>query len=155
MDYFAGLDISMDETHVCVLDREGVVVRESKTESAAEANHRQVAAYAGLAPTPWQSGSVNRVQGISQSGNPRLRTTMIQLAWLWIRHQPGSALTLWFQDRIERNGGHAQLSRTLVRKRNDRSTRSTICAAAWIVSGCCVKPGRGDIYPAISRATSS
>jgi hypothetical protein len=44
---------------------------------------------------------------------------------------------------------------TLVRKRNDRSTRSTICAAAWIVSGCCVKPGRGNIYPAISRATSS
>ena len=37
MDYFAGLDISMDETHVCVLDREGVVVRESKSESTAEA----------------------------------------------------------------------------------------------------------------------
>jgi hypothetical protein len=37
MDYFAGLDISMDETHVCVLDREGVVVCESKTESTAEA----------------------------------------------------------------------------------------------------------------------
>ena len=37
MDYFAGLDISMDETHVCVLDREGVVVRESKTESTAQA----------------------------------------------------------------------------------------------------------------------
>jgi len=68
-------------------------------------NRRQVAAYAGLAPTPWQSGSVNREQGISQSGNPRLRTTMIQLAWLWLRHQPRSALTLWFQDRNERNGG--------------------------------------------------
>ena len=37
MDYFAGLDISMDETHVCVLDCEGVVVRESKTESTAQA----------------------------------------------------------------------------------------------------------------------
>src|SRR4249920_540172 len=37
MDYFAGLDVSMDETHVCVLDREGVVVRESKTESTAQA----------------------------------------------------------------------------------------------------------------------
>src|ERR1700734_3827525 len=37
MDYFVGLDISMDETHVCVLDREGVVVRESKTESTAQA----------------------------------------------------------------------------------------------------------------------
>jgi transposase len=68
-------------------------------------NRRQVAAYAGLAPTPWQSGSVNREQGISQSGNPRLRTTMIQLAWLWLRHQPGSALTLWFKERNERNGG--------------------------------------------------
>src|SRR5271165_6403975 len=37
MDYFAGLDISMDETHVCVLDREGEVVRESKTVSTADA----------------------------------------------------------------------------------------------------------------------
>ena len=37
MDYFAGLDISMDETHVCVLDREGVVIHESKTESTPEA----------------------------------------------------------------------------------------------------------------------
>ena len=68
-------------------------------------NRRQVAAYAGLAPTPWQSGSVNREQGISQSGNRRLRTMMIQLAWLWLRHQQRSALTLWFKDRMERNGG--------------------------------------------------
>ena len=68
-------------------------------------NRRQVAAYAGVAPTPWQSGSVNREQGISQSGNPRLRTTMIQLAWLWLRHQPDSALALWFHDRVKCNGG--------------------------------------------------
>ena len=68
-------------------------------------NRRQVAAYAGLAPTPWQSGSVDREQGISQSGNPRLRTTMIQLAWLWLRHQPDSALALWFHDRVKCNGG--------------------------------------------------
>ena len=68
-------------------------------------NRRQIAAYAGLAPTPWQSGSVDREQGISQSGNPRLRTTMIQLAWLWLWHQPDSALALWFHDRVKRNGG--------------------------------------------------
>ena len=68
-------------------------------------NRRQIAAYAGLAPTPWQSGSVDREQGISQSGNPRLRATMIQLAWLWLRHQPDSALALWFHDRVKRNGG--------------------------------------------------
>ena len=38
-------------------------------------------------------------------GNPRLRTTLIQLAWLWLRHQPHSALALWFKERVKRNGG--------------------------------------------------
>lgn len=68
-------------------------------------NRRQLAAYAGLAPTPWQSGSIDHEQGVSKAGNPRLRTVMIQLAWLWLRHQPGSALTRWFENRIERSGG--------------------------------------------------
>jgi transposase len=68
------------------------------------ANRRQVAAYAGLAPTPWQSGSVDREQGVSKAGNPRLRTTMIQLAWLWLRHQPHSALIPTL-DEIDSCGG--------------------------------------------------
>jgi transposase len=68
-------------------------------------NRRQLAAYAGLAPTPWQSGSVAHEQGVSKAGNPRLRTTMIQLAWLWLRHQPTSALSVWFQERVQSNGG--------------------------------------------------
>jgi transposase len=68
-------------------------------------NRRQVAAYAGLAPTPWQSGTVDREQGVGKSGNPRLRTTMLQLAWLWLRHQPNSALSRWFHERVNRNGG--------------------------------------------------
>jgi transposase len=68
-------------------------------------NRRQVASYAGLAPTPWQSGSVDREQGVSKAGNPRLRTTMIQLSWLWLGHQPNSILTRWFHERVERNGG--------------------------------------------------
>ena len=62
-------------------------------------NRRQVAAYAGLAATPWQSGGIRHEQGVSKAGNPRLRTTMIQIAWLWIRHQPQSALTRWFKER--------------------------------------------------------
>jgi transposase len=62
-------------------------------------NRRQVAAYAGLAATPWQSGGIRHEQGVSKAGNPRLRTTMIQLAWLWTRHQPQSALTRWFKER--------------------------------------------------------
>ena len=71
-------------------------------------NRRQVAAYAGLAPTPWQSGSVRHEQGVSKSGNPRLRSTMIQLAWLWLRHQLTSELSLWFRERVKRNGGRGK-----------------------------------------------
>jgi transposase len=68
-------------------------------------NRRQIAAYAGLAPTPWQSGAVDREQGVSKAGNPRLRTTLIQLAWLWLRNQPRSALSVWFHERVSRTGG--------------------------------------------------
>jgi transposase len=83
------------------------------------ANRKQVAAYAGLAPTPWQSGSVAHEQGVSKAGNPRLRTTMLQLAWLWLRHQPQSALARWFHERVRRNGGRLRKSTimALARKR--------------------------------------
>lgn len=63
-------------------------------------NQRQVGSYVGLAPSPWKSGGIDREQGISKAGNPRARHKAIELAWLWVRHQPDSALTLWFQERI-------------------------------------------------------
>jgi transposase len=68
-------------------------------------NRRQLAAYAGLAPTPWQSGSIDREQGVSKAGNKRLRATSVELAWLWLRHQPDTALTLWFKERVRNGGG--------------------------------------------------
>src|SRR5712691_3249814 len=55
--------------------------------------------------TPWQSGAVDREQGVSKAGNPRLRTKLIQLAWLWLRNQPHSALSVLFHERVSRNGG--------------------------------------------------
>jgi transposase len=64
------------------------------------ANRREVAAYAGLVPTPWRSGTIDREQGISKAGNRRLRHIMIELAWLWVRHQPDSALSRWFRARV-------------------------------------------------------
>jgi len=67
-------------------------------------NRRQVAAFTGLAPTPWSSGSVEREQGISKAGNRRLRKTLIELAWSWQRHQPASALTQWFHNRVKGQG---------------------------------------------------
>lgn len=62
-------------------------------------NQRQVGGYFGLAPSPWQSGGTDRVQGISKAGNPRARRAAVELAWLWLRHQPGSALAQWFERR--------------------------------------------------------
>ena len=63
-------------------------------------NRREVAGYLGLASSPWASGRVRRDQGITKSGNPRARRTAIELAWLWLRHQPGSVLTQWFRQRV-------------------------------------------------------
>ena len=103
-------------------------------------NRRQVAAYAGLAPTPWQSGAVNREQGISQSGNPQLRTTMIQLAWLWIRHQPGSALTLWFKDRNERNGGRRRKTTIVALARKLLVALWKFVSAGVVIEGAMMRP---------------
>ena len=64
------------------------------------ANRKQVAAYAGLTPIPFDSGDRRREQGISKAGNPLLRKAMVELAWLWLRYQPGSALSRWFAERV-------------------------------------------------------
>lgn len=63
-------------------------------------NRRQLASYVGIAPMPYQSGGMDRDRGISRAGNPRARTTLIQLAWLWLRYQPSSALAGWFRQRV-------------------------------------------------------
>ena len=63
-------------------------------------NRREVGAYAGLAPSPWQSGGISHDQGISKAGNRRARHVAVELAWLWLMHQPKSALSRWFQARV-------------------------------------------------------
>ena len=78
------------------------------------ANRRQAGAYAGLAPTPWRSGSIAYEQGVSKAGNRRLRTKMLQAAWLWLRHQPQSALARWFHARLPGMAGKAARKRLIV-----------------------------------------
>ncbi len=63
-------------------------------------NRKQLAALAGLAPTPYQSGDSDREQGISKAGNRRLRTMAVEIAWCWLHYQPGSALSEWYKRRF-------------------------------------------------------
>jgi transposase len=63
-------------------------------------NRRQVAGAAGLGGTPYSSGQTTRELGISKAGNARVRTRMIELAWMWLRLQPDSKRTQWFQRRF-------------------------------------------------------
>jgi transposase len=63
-------------------------------------NRRQLASYVGFAPSPFQSGKVAHEQGISKAGNRKGRAIGIELAWRWLRYQPGSDLSVWFRKRV-------------------------------------------------------
>src|SRR5258708_5756081 len=102
-------------------------------------NRRQIASYAGLAPTPWKSGSIDREQGVSKAGNPRLRTTLIQLAWLWLRHQPQSALTLWFKERVVHNGGRLKKATIVALARKLLVALWKYVAAGVVIEGAIMK----------------
>ena len=67
-------------------------------------NGRELGALVGLVPAPYQSGQIDYDQGITRAGNAHVRRVMVQLAWGWIRHQPDSALTHWYQQRFGRGG---------------------------------------------------
>jgi transposase len=62
-------------------------------------NRREVGGYFGLGGSPWRSGDTDREQGISKAGNRRARHAAVELAWLWLKHQPDSELSRWFQAR--------------------------------------------------------
>jgi transposase len=71
-------------------------------------NGREIGALSGLAPTPYQSGSSHREQGIGKSGNRRWRTMAIEIAWAWLRYQPSSDLSRWFERRFAHGGPRAR-----------------------------------------------
>ena len=63
-------------------------------------NRKQLASYVGLAPMPHQSGNMDRDRRIGRAGNARARKTLVQMAWLWLRYQPESGLSIWFRERV-------------------------------------------------------
>jgi transposase len=83
-------------------------------------NRRELAAAIGLTPTPYQSGDSAREQGISRSGNRRIRKLLIEIAWAWLRFQPHSKLSQWYNERFAKGGmrmrriGIVALARKLV-----------------------------------------
>jgi transposase len=84
-----------------ILLREGLAWRQFR-------NRRQVAAFVGLTPTPYSSGTTEREQGISKAGNVRLRTLVVELAWSWLYYQPDSRLTKWYYERFAKAGGRSR-----------------------------------------------
>jgi transposase len=72
------------------------------------ANGRQVGAAAGLCGTPFASGASQREQGLDKSGNRRIRTMAVEIAWLWLRYQPDSALSQWYRARFASGGVRAR-----------------------------------------------
>lgn len=71
-------------------------------------NRREVGSLAGLTGTPFNSGGSEREQGISKAGNKRVRHMVVELAWLWVRYQPASALTSWFNERFGKSGARSK-----------------------------------------------
>jgi transposase len=63
-------------------------------------NGKEVGALAGLTGTPYASGQMQREQGISKAGNRRVRALAVEIAWLWLRYQPDSALSRWYAERF-------------------------------------------------------
>lgn len=104
-------------------------------------NRKQLAALAGLAPTPYQSGDSDHEQGISKAGNRRLRTMAVEIAWCWLHYQPGSALSQWYGQRFakgnsrQRRIGIVALARKLLVALWRYLTTGEVPAQAEVVMG--------------------
>jgi transposase len=120
-------------TSASVLLDEGLLWREFR-------NRRQVGGLLGFAPTPYDSGESQREQGISRAGNARLQAISIQLAWNWVRWQPQSALTQWYQANFgkgkrARRIGIVALARKLVIALWRYVTSGVVPAGALLTNG--------------------
>ena len=75
-------------------------------------NRRELASWVGVTPAPWASGDTQRDQGISRDGPAWIRAQLIQMAWRWLRYQPDSALSKWFNERTA--GSHGRIRRVMI-----------------------------------------
>jgi transposase len=87
-------------------------------------NGKQVGSMAGLTPTPFSSGKGDREQGIGKDGSRWIRGAAIEFAWGWLRFQPESALSQWYQRRF----GHGS---TRLRKLGIVALARKLLVALW------------------------
>ena len=104
-------------------------------------NRRQVGAYLGLTPSPYQSGDVSHDRGISHAGNRHLRGPSVDLAWAWLRYQPGSALARWYARRFATGGPR-------MRKIGIVALARKLIIALWRYSRTGVPPEGASLKPA-------
>jgi len=71
-------------------------------------NRREVGSLAGLTPTPYRSGESAHEQGISKAGNRRIRAMAIEIAWVWLRYQPDSQLSIWYRERFAKGNSRVR-----------------------------------------------
>ena len=95
------------------------------------ANRRQIGSWAGLTSVPWQSGGVDHEQGISKAGPGRVRKHLIQMSWRWLRFQPGSDLTLWYQNRMAAGATGGERVKKRAKKRNIVALARKLLIALW------------------------
>ena len=113
-------------------------------------NGKALGCYAGLTGTPFCSGGLQREQGISKAGNARLRTGVVELAWLWLRWQPDSQLSQWFRKRTRDAGKRMRKIMIVALARKLLVALWRYCREGLIPEGAVFKP---SAPPARAQAT--
>ena len=104
-------------------------------------NRRQVGSYFGLTGTPYNSGNSEHDQGISKCGNRRARELALELAWLWVRHQPDSELSRWFRERVRDIKGKLRKITIVALARKLMVALWRYLEAGVVPSGAVLRPG--------------
>ena len=132
------------EALVCV-GRETAAVLAREVFCRGFSDRRSLAAFTGLAPSPYSSGRLYHEQGISKAGNPIVRARLVQLAWRWVRFQPGSAITAWFRAKTAGGGGRAKRVAIVAVARK-------LAIALWRMATLGIVPEGARLRPAVAAA---
>ena len=131
------------EALVCV-GRETAAVLVREVFCRGFSDRRSLAAFTGLAPSPHSSGRLYPEQGISKARNSIVRARLVQLAWRWVRFQPGSAITAWFRAKTVGAGGRAKRVAIVAVARK-------LAIALWRMTTIGIVPDGARLRPAMGR----